>query len=302
MTEPTEPDDGDELDDADDADGAGAFVRGIDTALGATARVVRATTEAAEVGERVARAMGAATVGRIAGNAARALTEPLAREGAVLRGQIEDEFPDAARDLSARVVPAVVETIDPQVVLESIDLDAILAGVDMNRLLASVDLDALLARIDVSALLERIDMSALLDRIDVDEIVNRVDVDRIISRVDVDEIVNRVDVDRIIQRVDVDAIIGRVDIAEVVGRVDVDQLVSRTEIGGLIAKSTSGVVSQALDVVRQQGVGLDTVIARAASRLMRRDPTSMPAGPRLLIEPTRPQLSAADTSTTGATS
>ena len=281
MTEPTEPDDGDEL---DDADGAGAFVRGIDTALGATARVVRATTEAAEVGERVARAMGAATVGRIAGNAARALTEPLAREGAVLRGQIEDEFPDAARDLSARVVPAVVETIDPQVVLESIDLDAILAGVDMNRLLASVDLDALLARIDVSALLERIDMSALLDRIDVDEIINRVDVDRII------------------QRVDVDAIIGRVDIAEVVGRVDVDQLVSRTEIGGLIAKSTSGVVSQALDVVRQQGVGLDTVIGRAASRLMRRDPTSMPAGPRLLIEPTRPQLSAADTSTTGATS
>lgn len=63
-----------------------------------------------------------------------------------------------------------------------------------------------------------------------------------------------------------------------------DALVSNTELGSIIAQSTSGVASEALDVVRSQGVGMDNFIARLTNRVLRRDITELPAGPPLLIE------------------
>ena len=63
-----------------------------------------------------------------------------------------------------------------------------------------------------------------------------------------------------------------------------DALVSNTELGSIIAQSTSGVASEALDVVRSQGVGMDNFIARLSNRVLRRDVTELPAGPPLLIE------------------
>jgi hypothetical protein len=44
------------------------------------------------------------------------------------------------------------------------------------------------------------------------------------------------------------------------------------------------VASEALDVVRSQGVGMDNFIARLANRVMRRDMAELPSGPPLLIE------------------
>jgi hypothetical protein len=126
----------------------------------------------------------------------------------------------------------------------------------------------------VTLVVEAIDVDALIDRVDVDKIIDRVDVDKIVARVDVDKIVERVDVQKIAQRIDVNAIVDQLDI---------DALVQHTELGSIIARSTTGVVTELLDVVRSQGVGLDDFIFRWANRLVGRKIDQFPLGPPLLV-------------------
>ena len=59
---------------------------------------------------------------------------------------------------------------------------------------------------------------------------------------------------------------------------NIDALVEQTDLGAVIAASSSGVASDALDVVRSQTVGLDEFIARRIGRLRRR-PYAGPPGP-----------------------
>jgi hypothetical protein len=133
----------------------------------------------------------------------------------------------------------------------------------------------------VSIVMEAIDIDALLDRIDVDGLIKRVDVDAVVGRVNVDSLIDRVDVEKIIERVDVEKIIERVDVKGVIERVDIDALVEQTELGTIIARSTSGIASEALDVVRAQAVGLDDFVARWVNRLLRRRTPDLPLGPVL---------------------
>ncbi len=126
----------------------------------------------------------------------------------------------------------------------------------------------------VSIVLEAIDMNALLDSIDIDAVLDRVDVEKIIERVDVEKIVERVDVEKIIERVDVEKIVERVDI---------DALMEKTELGSIIARSTTGVASEILDVIRAQSVGLDDFFARWTNRLLRRSGAALPLGPPRLV-------------------
>ena len=126
----------------------------------------------------------------------------------------------------------------------------------------------------VSIVMDAIDIDALLERIDVDALVSRVDVDGVVSRVDVEKLIERVDVEKIIQRVDIDA------------------LMEQTELGTIIARSTTGVASEVLDVIRAQGVGLDDFFARWVNRILRRNPDELPLGPPSLVgaAPGRPEL------------
>ena len=94
--------------------------------------------------------------------------------------------------------------------------------------------------------------------------------DKVISKVDVDAIIDRVDVEKIIDRVDVEKIIDRVDINAIVEKIDIDALVEQTELGSIIARSTTGVLTEILDVIRAQGVGLDDFIFRWGNRLIGR--------------------------------
>ena len=136
------------------------------------------------------------------------------------------------------------------------------------------------------AVAERV-VSIVMDAIDIDALLERIDVDALVSRVDVDGVVNRVDVDKLIDRVDVEKIIERVDVEKIIERVDIDSLMEKTELGTIIARSTSGVASEVLDVIRAQGVGLDDFFARWASRILRRTPTDLPLGPSTLVETVR---------------
>ena len=135
----------------------------------------------------------------------------------------------------------------------------------------------------VNLVLEAIDIDALIDQVDIDRIVQKVDIDAIIERVDIDRIIQRVDVDAIIERVDINQVVGRVDLNAVVSQIDMDSLVENTELGSIIAKSTTGVMTEVLDLLRSQAVGLDDFFARWTARIMRRDPGSLPLGPPLLV-------------------
>ncbi len=137
------------------------------------------------------------------------------------------------------------------------------------------------------AVAERV-VTIVMDAIDIDALLERIDVDALISRVDVDGVVSRVDVDKLIDRVDVDKIVSRVDVEKIIERVDIDSIMEKTELGSIIARSTTGVASEVLDVVRAQGVGLDDFFARWVNRVLRRSPDALPLGPATLVHPAPP--------------
>ena len=130
----------------------------------------------------------------------------------------------------------------------------------------------------VPLVIDAIDINAILDRIDVDKIIDRVDVDKVISRVDIEKVVERVDIEKLIQRVDINAIVNEIDI---------DALVEQTELGSIIARSTTGILTEILDVIRSQGVGLDDFVLRWGNRLVgrRKRIADWPEGPPLLLVP-----------------
>ena len=127
-------------------------------------------------------------------------------------------------------------------------------------------------------------VALVIDAIDIDALLDRVDVEKIIERVDVEKIIERVDVERIVERVDVQKIIERVDINAIVSEMDIDALVEQTELGAIIARSTTGVLTEVLDVVRAQGVGLDDFFFRWANRFIGKKASDLPSGPPLLVD------------------
>ena len=143
------------------------------------------------------------------------------------------------------------------------------------------------------AVAERV-VTMVMDAIDIDALLERIDVDSLVSRVDVDAVVSRVDVGKLIDRVDVEKIVERVDVEKIIERVDIDALMEKTELGSIIARSTTGVASEVLDVIRAQGVGLDDFFARLVNRLLRRTHQSLPLGPPTLVgpDPRRAELTA----------
>ena len=82
-------------------------------------------------------------------------------------------------------------------------------------------------------------------------------------------------------------IIDKVDINAIVDKIDIDALVEQTELGSIIARSTTGILTEVLDVIRAQGVGLDDFILRWGNWLIgrRRKVADWPKGPPLLVEP-----------------
>ena len=116
------------------------------------------------------------------------------------------------------------------------------------------------------------------------QLVATVDITAIVQRVDVNQIVQQVDVDEVIRKVDVEAVVDRVDVDGVVDRIDIDALVEQTDLGAVIAASSSGVASDALDVVRSRAVGLDEFIAGHGRVMTARAGDAAPPGPPVIRE------------------
>jgi hypothetical protein len=139
----------------------------------------------------------------------------------------------------------------------------------------------------VPLIIEVIDINAIVDQVDINAIVEKVDINAIVARVDINAIVDRVDIEAVIDRVDINEIVSRVDINEIVDKIDIDALVENTELGSIIARSTTGILTEVLDVIRAQGVGLDDFFFRWGNRLIgrRRKIAEWPVGPPLLVQP-----------------
>ena len=113
-------------------------------------------------------------------------------------------------------------------------------------------------------------------------VVQALDVNGLVAKVEPNALLERVDVDALLERVDVDALIGRADVARIAQRIDIDALLQHTDLGSVIARSSGGVASGALDLLRSQAVGLDEFIARWVARLLRRRYEGPPGPPELL--------------------
>ena len=100
-----------------------------------------------------------------------------------------------------------------------------------------------------------------------------------VSALDVNALLDRVDINRLLDRVNINRLLDRVNIDRLLDRVDIGTLVEQTDLGAVIARSSSGVASDALDMVRSQTVGLDEFIARWIGRLRRRPYTGPPGPP-----------------------
>jgi hypothetical protein len=87
----------------------------------------------------------------------------------------------------------------------------------------------------------------------------------------------------------VQQIIERVDINAIVNKIDIDSLVEQTELGSIIARSTTGVLTEVLDVVRARGWGWTTSFCAGATahRPAQEGPDDLPSGPPLLVDPRR---------------
>ncbi|MER7251453.1 RDD family protein [Kribbella sp. NPDC000426] len=142
--------------------------------------------------------------------------------------------------LAGKVTERVVETVQPDVVLSHVDVDALVDRVDLNRALARVDLNQLLERVDLDQLLEHVDLNVVLDRIDVDRLIDRIDVDRLLERV------------------------------------DVQSLVRRSGLPQIVVESQTRLAGSLLDLVRRQLAGLDAILNRGVTRLLRRVPAPRP--------------------------
>ena len=134
------------------------------------------------------------------------------------------------------------------------------------------------------ALAERL-VPLIVDAIDLNAVLDKVDIEALIERVDINKVVERVDIEKVVERVDVQKVIERVDINAIVDEIDIDALVEQTELGSIIARSTTGVLTEILDVIRAPGVGLDDFILRWANRLVgrRKKIADWPDGPPLLV-------------------
>jgi hypothetical protein len=180
-------------------------------------------------------------------------------------------------------VDAVVARVDLDAAVSRVDLDAAVARVDLDAVIGRVDLNGVASRLDLDAIIDRADLERAVSRVDLDAVVSRVDLNGVASRLDLDAIIDRADLDRAVSRVDLGAIVQRVDPDEIVARVDIEAALGRLDLAGIarqvieaidlaeIIRESAGVVSsQAVRVVRTEGMNADDSVARFFDRVLHR--------------------------------
>ncbi|MFD3401264.1 RDD family protein [Kribbella sp. NPDC058693] len=120
--------------------------------------------------------------------------------------------------------------------------------------------------------IETVQPDVVLSHIDLDALLDRVDINRVLSRVDLDALIDRIDVERLMDRVDVERLLERVDLGRLLERVDVESLVRRSGVPQIVVESQTRLAGSLVDLVRRQLAGLDAILNRGVTRLLRREP------------------------------
>jgi hypothetical protein len=162
-------------------------------------------------------------------------------------------------------IDAAITRVDLDAIVETVDLDAIVRRIDIEAVVRSIDLDAIVSQVDLDAIVRRIDIEAVVRSIDLDAIVDLVDLDRVASHLDLDAVVQRVPVDAVVARVDVEAVLDRLDLAGIAR-----QVIDAIDLPSILRQSTGAVSSQAVRVVRTEGMNGDESVSRFIDRVLRR--------------------------------
>jgi hypothetical protein len=124
-----------------------------------------------------------------------------------------------------------------------------------------------------------LDVNGVVERVDVQAIVERIDVERVIDRIDIQDILERVDINAVLEEVDLNLLMERLDLDRLLERVDIDAIIERTDLGTIVSRSGSAVMIRAIDGIRAQGIGLDSVLHGWIDRLLRRNASADQAAP-----------------------
>jgi uncharacterized RDD family membrane protein YckC len=120
--------------------------------------------------------------------------------------------------------------------------------------------------------IETVQPDVVLSHIDLDALIDRIDINRVLSRVDLDALIDRIDVERLMDRVDVERLLERVDLDRLLERVDVESLVRRSGVPQIVVESQTRLAGSLVDLGRRQLAGLDAILNRGVTRLLRREP------------------------------
>ncbi len=74
--------------------------------------------------------------------------------------------------------------------------------------------------------------------------------------------------ENVIAQIDFVRVVEQVPIEEIVAHVDVEAIVARVDLAGVIRESTSSLTAEAVDALRDQGMGLDALSAKIVDRLL----------------------------------
>jgi hypothetical protein len=197
-------------------------------------------------------------------------------------------------DWSATALPGAVDAVLSQldavrladVVLDHVDLDALVVDV-VQRINVGTVTNTVLSRVDLTSIASSAIQSTDLDRV-IDEVLEGIDLDALLAsglgRVDLAAVVSsaldKLDLTQIVvDQVDlgtvVSAALQRVDLTQIVlEQVDLigvaEYVVDGIDLPDIIRGSTGTVASEAVRVMRLQGVEGDAAIARVVDRLLHR--------------------------------
>lgn len=249
----------------------------LDAALGAASMATR-------FAGGIASAVVRSTPAHLVEDVARRLSRPLTAEGEAARGRLGGEGVPAAQELIRGITPALVDAVDLDAILGAVDVEGLLDRIDVGGVVDRVDVDGVVGKVDIDGIVARVDLDELMQRVDVGALLARIDINGLLDRIDLDAVLAKVDLNELLASVDLDALLADLDLNAVIERLDVDGLIANTEMGAIIVRSTGGAASEVLDTVRSQGVSIDSVVARIANRILRRDLAGLPPGPELLVQ------------------
>jgi hypothetical protein len=252
------------------------IAEGMDAAVAVAAGAAR-LARAALVRPATATAVGALRLGwhLVPGVTGHPLLAELASRGERVKDRLERSAAATLRALLRHAVEASLTAIDlTELVRAHVDLDALAAGIDVDAVIARADVDAVIARTDLDAIVGQVDLDAIVRRVDIEAIVRSIDLDAIVDLVDLDRVASHIDIDPIVQRVKVDAVVARVDVEAVLDRLDLAgiarQVIDAIDLPGILRQSTGAVSSQAVRVVRTEGMNADESVSRFIDRVLRR--------------------------------